>query len=507
MPIYGRYGTSWSDSTAETYNDIVNAYIAQTGLTPSPDADSLNVAFADAFGGATEPWSFNGPTTIASKTSFAISNNYGGMMIWNLGQDHFNSAGQYDQYSLLPVINGVVHSADQLVVGQQPTNAVVGSAISPAVTIDVDDVTGSIVSTDSSSVTLAIASGPSGATLGGTVTVAAINGVATFSNLHPSIAGNYTLTATDGSLTGTTSQSFQIIAAPPSWLGSGSAATYNASNHTLTVTGMATIIADPGSDLPTIIAVGSAAQVSIAPTSSTQIHIAGVNLSGGASVTLPQASATPLILLLGNSISIDSSSKIDLGNNILDVASGSLSSLTTLLASGFNAAGGGKWNGTGITSAAAAKDTTHLTALGCILNNNSTQSPIVASIDGAALISSDVLIKYTYLGDVTFDGKVDGSDYTKIDSGFLNKTTGWANGDFNYDGTVNGSDYTLIDNAFNTQGKTLSSPASVVSSITVTTSIPPQAIANTAIATDLFSQKKLKISLVAGVAAELSILK
>jgi len=66
------------------------------------------------------------------------------------------------------------------------------------------------------------------------------------------------------------------------------------------------------------------------------------------------------------------------------------------------------------------------------------------------------LLKYTYYGDANLDGKIDGSDYSKIDSGYLTGATGWGNGDFNYDNVINGSDYTLIDNAFNSQGMHLS---------------------------------------------------
>ena len=65
---------------------------------------------------------------------------------------------------------------------------------------------------------------------------------------------------------------------------------------------------------------------------------------------------------------------------------------------------------------------------------------------------SAVLIKYTYYGDSDLSGVVDGSDYSRTDSGLLQGATGWLNGDFNYDGVINGSDYTLLDNAFNTQG-------------------------------------------------------
>jgi hypothetical protein len=69
--------------------------------------------------------------------------------------------------------------------------------------------------------------------------------------------------------------------------------------------------------------------------------------------------------------------------------------------------------------------------------------------------ASDVLVKYTYWGDANLDGQVDGSDYTRIDNGFLNHLSGWFNGDFNGDHVVDGSDYTLIDNDFNTQSARL----------------------------------------------------
>jgi hypothetical protein len=78
-------------------------------------------------------------------------------------------------------------------------------------------------------------------------------------------------------------------------------------------------------------------------------------------------------------------------------------------------------------------------------------------VDGEPVNTSDVEVRYTYYGDANLDGHVDGSDYSRIDNGFLHHLTGWSNGDFNYDNVVNGSDYTLIDNAFNSQGASLAS--------------------------------------------------
>jgi hypothetical protein len=93
----------------------------------------------------------------------------------------------------------------------QPSNAVVGQPISPAITVAVVDAKGHTVATDNTQlVTLAIASGPAGAKLLGTTTARAVNGVADFTNLTLSLAGNYTLTATGGTLTPDFSNVFTV---------------------------------------------------------------------------------------------------------------------------------------------------------------------------------------------------------------------------------------------------------------------------------------------------------
>ncbi len=131
------------------------------------------------------------------------------------------------------------------------------------------------------------------------------------------------------------------------------------------------------------------------------------------------------------------------------VHNGDLAALTGQIKSGF---GHGDWGGDGVISSAAAADQTHLTGLGVISNDDGTGHPIINSFEGQAVGSSDVLIRYTYYGDADLNGKVDGTDYAKIDNGFAHNLSGWFNGDFNYDGVIDGSDYSLIDNAFNMQG-------------------------------------------------------
>jgi hypothetical protein len=99
--------------------------------------------------------------------------------------------------------------ATRLAFVQQPTSVNAGAAISPAVTVAVQDAAGNTVASDTSTVTLTLSSG----TFAGgsnTVSVAAVNGIATFGNLVINTPGSYTLAATDGTLTGATSASFTV---------------------------------------------------------------------------------------------------------------------------------------------------------------------------------------------------------------------------------------------------------------------------------------------------------
>src|SRR5262249_15259585 len=82
----------------------------------------------------------------------------------------------------------------------QPTNATAGAAISPAVTVKVEDALGNVVTSDSSTVTLTLSKG----TFAGgsnTISVPAVNGVAAFNDLVIDTAGSYTTSATAGTLT------------------------------------------------------------------------------------------------------------------------------------------------------------------------------------------------------------------------------------------------------------------------------------------------------------------
>ncbi|MFN2420511.1 MAG: beta strand repeat-containing protein, partial [Gemmatimonadota bacterium] len=109
--------------------------------------------------------------------------------------------------------NITLGSATQLVFGQQPSNTPAGAPIAPAVTVRALDGAGNLVTSFTGSVTIAIGANPAGGTLSGTTTVAAVGGVATFSNLRIDKAGTgYTLVANSSGLTSATSNAFAITA-------------------------------------------------------------------------------------------------------------------------------------------------------------------------------------------------------------------------------------------------------------------------------------------------------
>jgi hypothetical protein len=100
---------------------------------------------------------------------------------------------------------------DHLAFGVQPSNAVAGAFLSPAVTVQVLDQFNNLVTNDGSKVTVALSANPVSGNLGGNVTVPASGGVATFPNLWvDKVATGYSLAASDGTLGGATSRGFAI---------------------------------------------------------------------------------------------------------------------------------------------------------------------------------------------------------------------------------------------------------------------------------------------------------
>lgn len=120
---------------------------------------------------------------------------------------------------LVPNMSGVTVNqtpATQLVITQQPSDVYVDTNISPAMTVELRDSSNNVVTSANGNVTVSILNdvGAGGTTLGGTLTVAAVNGVATFSDIQLNKSGSgFTLAFASSGLTGATSDPFNVIAA------------------------------------------------------------------------------------------------------------------------------------------------------------------------------------------------------------------------------------------------------------------------------------------------------
>ncbi|HEX3133320.1 MAG TPA: RICIN domain-containing protein, partial [Planctomycetota bacterium] len=101
----------------------------------------------------------------------------------------------------------------KLVFSVQPASSGSKTIIAPTIKIAVQNTSGNTVTSATNTIAIAIANNPASGTMSGTLSVAAVNGVATFANLSLNNAGNgYTLRATSGSLSVATSAGFNVTA-------------------------------------------------------------------------------------------------------------------------------------------------------------------------------------------------------------------------------------------------------------------------------------------------------
>ncbi len=177
----------------------------------------------------------------------------------------------------------------------------------------------------------------------------------------------------------------------------------------------------------------------------TSQRFASLSIANGASVVATAASNS---VLVAGTLSIGAQGALDLNDNDMLVTVTSMPTIESYLSSAYHFGG---WNGAGGIFSTTAKDSgQNITRLG-VLSGADFAATHGGTFDGETVHPSDVLVKYTYYGDVDFNGQVDGTDYNTIDFGFLTGRTGWAYGDVDYNGQVDGSDYNLIDFAFLTQ--------------------------------------------------------
>ncbi len=235
----------------------------------------------------------------------------------------------------------------------------------------------------------------------------------------------------------------------PAWLGAGSAATWNGT--TLNVTGAATIVANPGTDAPLIVGNGAAANLTINPSSGSQVNVAGITLTGGATATVTNAAADRVLVVNGGAgaLNVSGNSSLDLTDNDMILRGGAATAVRNLAATGF---ANGNWNGAGLRSGAAATNAGHLTTLGVAANAGLGYTQF-SGVTG--LTAADVLVKYTYYGDTNLSGVTSLDDFTAFLNGYQSSGNTWVQGDFDYSGVVTLDDFTLFLRGYQGQGAQL----------------------------------------------------
>ena len=124
---------------------------------------------------------------------------------------YFLVLGFVAQAQVMPV-GFITQIASKAMITTEPSGAVNGVALTTQPVIRVTDASGNTVTTSTVNVVASIASGSG--TLSGTTTVAAVNGVATFTNLVITGTGSHTLIFTPAALTAVTSGTFSVTAPP-----------------------------------------------------------------------------------------------------------------------------------------------------------------------------------------------------------------------------------------------------------------------------------------------------
>jgi N-acetylneuraminic acid mutarotase len=124
----------------------------------------------------------------------------------------------YGKLADTSVAFNVALPATQLIFSVQPSTTSQGATISPAVQVTALDKKGNLAEGYRQNVTVAIRTNPGAGTLAGTTTVAAVHGVATFSDLSiDKVGSGYTLRATSLKLAEVTSAAFDIASAGNFW--------------------------------------------------------------------------------------------------------------------------------------------------------------------------------------------------------------------------------------------------------------------------------------------------
>ena len=198
--------------------------VAAIGGVTAPVVGATPVTTVTSANGYTGTVAWSGsPTTYAGATTYTATITLtatAGYTLTGVSANFFTVAGT-SASATNPINSGVITAvvpatavgpATKALMTTQPAGAVSGAAFTTQPVVRVTDVDGNTNTSFTGNVVASIATGTG--TLGGTTTVAAVSGVATFTDLGILGLGNFTLTFTPASLTPVTSNSFALGAAP-----------------------------------------------------------------------------------------------------------------------------------------------------------------------------------------------------------------------------------------------------------------------------------------------------
>jgi hypothetical protein len=228
--VYGG-DTDFTSSTSSTLSQTVNpdATTSAVASSANPSVFTQSVTFtatvtanSPGSGNPTGSVTFYDGSTILGDGSLASGIATFSISDLALG-DHsitavYNGSPQYlvsTSPAFIQTVNAPV--ATKLAISDQPVTLTAGAMGGPLV-VDITNASGTIDPAFNSAVAISILSGPAGATLGGTLTTMASNGVATFSDLRITQEGTYVLEISTSGFT-TETAPITIQAGPPSQLG------------------------------------------------------------------------------------------------------------------------------------------------------------------------------------------------------------------------------------------------------------------------------------------------
>jgi Bacterial Ig-like domain (group 1)/Invasin, domain 3/Bacterial Ig-like domain (group 2)/Calcineurin-like phosphoesterase len=191
--------------TASSGSSLATITVTARDEQGNPDSGVSVVLTASGSGNTlTQPLGLTNASGIATGT---LSSTVAEAKILSASVDNGTGIEQMDTLVVNPA------AASKLAFVTQPSITQTSNAITPPVQVSILDQFGNLRAGATNMVTLAILNNPGSGTLSGTLSKAAVAGVATFADLSINLPGNpYTLQATSGSLTPATSAGFEIAA-------------------------------------------------------------------------------------------------------------------------------------------------------------------------------------------------------------------------------------------------------------------------------------------------------